>query len=190
MTMPNLYIKESIEVKQRIINDSHLCQIIADVAGVCADTYIHKNKLLICGNGGSASDALHMTGELVGKFQKERSGIPAIALNENVTILTALANDYSYEDVFAKQVIAYGMRGDVLIGISTSGYSQSIVEAAEQAKKQGITVVALTGKTGGVLKTVSDYCINVPSSTTAHIQEAHITIIHYICKIIEERIFK
>lgn len=183
------YMEESIKTKQDILEDTSLCKIIEDAADICVNMYRKGNKLLICGNGGSASDALHMTGELVGRFQKERHGIPAIALNENVVILTALANDYSYEEVFSKQVTAFGKPGDVLLGISTSGNSMSIVKAAEQAAEQGMNVIALTGQNGGSMKNVSNFCINVPSTVTAHIQEAHITIIHYICKHIEEQLF-
>ena len=188
--MLSKYIQESIRTKQLLIENIDLCNLIEKSAQACTDAYNAGNKLLVCGNGGSATDALHMVGELVGRFQKERCGIQAIALNENVAVLTALANDYSYQEVFKKQVAAYGQKGDILIAISTSGNSVSVVNAARQARKQEMQVVSLTGNTGGALKKVSDYCIQVPDEVTAHIQEAHITILHYMCKYIEERLFR
>ena len=183
------YMKENMKIQRTIFDSQNLCQEIEKVAKICTAVYEREKKILICGNGGSASDALHMTGELVGRFQRERIGLPAIALNEDNVIITALSNDYSYDDMFGKQVVAYGKEGDLLIAISTSGNSLSVVNAAKQASSQNILVVSLTGQDGGELKKHSDYCLCVPSRVTAHIQESHIIIIHYICKVIENSIF-
>jgi len=183
-------IEASIAAKQSLLADEDMLRLIERVADICIESYRNGGKLLICGNGGSASDAQHMTGELVGRYQMERPGIPAIALDANTTILTALGNDYSYEEAYAKEVTAYGNAQDVLLTISTSGNSKNCVLAVQRAKEMGITTVALTGKSGGRLKDVCDYTINVDSDTTPRIQEAHILIIHMICAIIEREYFK
>jgi D-sedoheptulose 7-phosphate isomerase len=129
-------------------------------------------------------------GELVGRYMMERNGIPAIALTANSTVMTALANDYDYESIFAKQVRAYGNKGDVLIGISTSGNSQNVIKAFEKAHEMGIITVGFTGEKGGNMKNVSDYLINVPSDSTPRIQEMHILVIHIICGLIEGGLFE
>ena len=183
-------IIQSIEVKEKILQDELFLERIEKVAEECIAAYQHGNKLLICGNGGSASDAQHMAGELVGRYLLERKGIPAIALNANTTVLTALGNDYSYEEVYAKQVAALGSAGDILISISTSGNSANCVRASEQAKKQGMTTIALTGSSGGKLKEICDDTLNVPSDETPRIQEAHIMLIHIICGMIEAELDK
>ncbi len=182
-------IEESVNAKKRLLESKELLDMIEKVSSLCIEAYRNGNKILVCGNGGSASDAQHMTGELVGRYKMERAGIPAISLNANTTVLTALGNDYDYDRIFAKQVKALGNQGDILIGISTSGNSANIVEAVCQAEKQGIHTVALTGESGGKLKSLSDYVINVPSSDTPRIQEMHILIIHVICGIIEKELY-
>ena len=182
-------IEESVNAKKRLLESKELLDMIEKVSSLCIEAYRNGNKILVCGNGGSASDAQHMTGELVGRYKMERAGIPAISLNANTTVLTALGNDYDYDRIFAKQVKALGNPGDILIGISTSCNSANIVEAVCQAAKQGIHTVALTGESGGKLKLLSDYVINVPSSDTPRIQEMHILIIHVICGIIEKELY-
>lgn len=182
-------IRESIETKKELLSNEEILSTIEEVCRVCIETYEKGNKIMVCGNGGSASDAQHMTGELVGRYKMERAGIPAIALNANAAVMTALGNDYDYDSIFAKQVVALGKKGDVLFAISTSGNSRNTVLACEAAKKMGITVVALTGNTGGILKTLCDYIINVPSDNTPRIQEMHILVIHSICGIIERELY-
>ncbi|MFH1750954.1 MAG: D-sedoheptulose 7-phosphate isomerase [Candidatus Micrarchaeota archaeon] len=148
-----------------------------------------EKKLLICGNGGSAADSQHIAAELVGRFKKERRALPAIALSTDTSILTSLTNDYGYEIVFKRQVEAHGAAGDVLLALSTSGNSRNVLAAAEEARKRGIKVVALTGRDGGKLKRLADVCICVPSQETDKIQEVHIAIGHIICDLIEKSLF-
>ena len=146
------------------------------------------NKILIAGNGGSASDAQHFAGELVGRFLLEREGIPAIALNTDTSVLTCLGNDYGYDKVFSRQVEALGNAGDVFIGISTSGNSQNIIEAVNMAKRKNIKTIGFLGKDGGKLKDICDINLTIPFKSTARVQEAHITSIHIICEIVEKAI--
>lgn len=162
---------------------------ILDAANTIARSLLNGNTLLVCGNGGSATDAQHMVGELVGRFVIEgREALPAIALTADTSIITAYANDYSFNKVFSRQVEAYGRPGDVLVGISTSGYSKNVIEAFNTANKYDLTTIALTGKNGGKLRELADISIVVPSQITSHIQEVHINIIHTICEIVEKQI--
>ncbi len=183
-------IQESIMVKEALLRDELLMKTIEQVTRVCIDAYQRGNKLLICGNGGSASDALHMVGELVGRYQMERRGIAAIALNANPTVMTAISNDYEFENVFSKQVVALGKEGDVLFGISTSGNSANVVSALQEAKEQNIYTIGMTGSTGGKIKLLADYLLNVPSENTPRIQEMHILLIHTLCGLIEKGLQK
>lgn len=157
------------------------------VAAICA-ALAQGKALLTCGNGGSAGDAMHVTGELVGRFLKERRPYRAICLADNPAVLTAWANDYSYETVFARQVEAYGEPGGVILGISTSGNSGNVVAAFEQARRMGMTVVALTGAGGGRMGPLADYLMAVPSASTPLIQQAHICLYHYLCAMVECRL--
>lgn len=182
-------IEESIDTKKKLLADDSLLSVVEEVSRICIDAYEKGNKIMVCGNGGSASDALHMAGELVGRYKMERVGIPAIALNANTTVMTALGNDYDYESIFAKQVAALGKREDVLFVISTSGNSKNTILACKKAKEMGIITVALTGDTGGALKGMCDYIIRVPSNSTPRIQEMHILIIHSLCGIIEKELY-
>jgi len=142
-------------------------------------------KILTCGNGGSASDAQHFAAEIVGRFEKERRAFPAVALSTDTSILTAVGNDYGYAEVFARQVAGLGRRGDLLLGISTSGHSENVVRAVQEARNMGIDTVGLLGKDGGSLKTMVDHAIVVDSTVTARIQETHIFILHYWAWLIE-----
>lgn len=178
-------IQESIMAKEKLLRDEMLIGTIEQVAQVCIGAYQSGNKILICGNGGSASDALHMVGELVGRYQMERRGIAAVALNANPTVMTAISNDYTFENIFSKQVTALGREGDILFGISTSGNSANVVNALEEAKKQNIYTIGMTGSTGGKIKSIADYLLNVPSDNTPRIQEMHILLIHTLCGLIE-----
>lgn len=178
-------LQDSIDVKQRLVADADMLACIADIAQCCVDALRGDNKLLLAGNGGSASDAQHIAAELVGRFELERDGMPAMALTTNASQLTALSNDYGYEAVFSRQLQAFAKKGDVFFGLSTSGNSANVVAAAEVAKARGVFVVGMTGQSGGKLEALCDICLKVPSDNTARIQEAHITIGHIVCALIE-----
>lgn len=150
-----------------------------------SDAFASGNKLLLCGNGGSAADAQHIAAEFVGRFLLERRTVPAIALHTNTSNLTAIGNDYGYDQTFSRPVEAFGRSGDVLLGITTSGNSQNVVRAAEVARECGMKVIGLTGASGGRLEAVSDLCLCVPSSATPRIQELHIFVGHAICELVE-----
>jgi len=175
---------QSIQVKEDLLRDG--IDSIIGIATAVIDSMKKGGKLIICGNGGSASDSQHIAAELVGRFVKERKGLPAIALTTNTSIITALANDYSYEIVFARQVEALGQKNDIVMGISTSGKAKNVAAALKQAKKMGLITVALTGGDGGELTKIADISLTVPSTVTARIQEAHITIGHIICEQVEQ----
>jgi D-sedoheptulose 7-phosphate isomerase len=182
-------IKASIAVKQQILEDENLLQIVQTVSDVCVTALKADKKILFCGNGGSAADAQHLAAEFSGRFYKDRDPLFAEALHVNTSYLTAVANDYSYEQIYSRLIKAKGRTGDVLIGISTSGNSGNIVKAFEQAKEQGMITVGMTGETGGKMKSLSDYLLNMPSTDTPRIQEAHILIGHIICEIVELKMF-
>lgn len=179
-------IEESIRAKEILLSDRAMLEKVGQAARLCVDAYLKGNKLLICGNGGSASDALHMAGELVGRYQMERRGVSAIVLNANTAVMTAISNDYDYENVFSKQVAAFGDSGDVLVGISTSGNSANVVNAMREARRRKLHTIGLTGRHGGSLRPEADYLFNVPSDNTPRIQEMHILLIHTICGLIEK----
>lgn len=193
MEVVNSYIKEhfedSIAVKTKILNDEKLLELIKKVALETAKAYKEGKKTLLAGNGGSAADAQHIAGEFVSRFYFDRPGIPSIALTTDTSILTAIGNDYGYEKLFARQVQAQGVEGDIFIGISTSGNSANIVEALKVCREKGIISVGLTGESGGKMNGMCDYCIKVPSDKTPRIQESHILIGHIICAIVEEELF-
>jgi D-sedoheptulose 7-phosphate isomerase len=179
---------ESIQVKEELLR-SGLGQIV-EIAELTISCLKKGGKMIVFGNGGSASDSQHIAAELVGRFKKDRAGLPAIALTTNTSILTAVANDYGYEVVFAKQVEALAQKNDIVIGISTSGKAKNVAAAIKQAKKMGIKTVALTGGDGGELAKLADVSLIVPSMVTARIQEAHITVGHIICELVEEALFQ
>ena len=147
-------------------------------------------KILVCGNGGSAADAQHMTGELLGRFLMERPSLPAVALTVDTSTLTAIGNDYGYEDVFSRQVQGLGRPGDVLVAISTSGNSGNVVKAIEAARTAGMAVIGFTGKGGGRMADMCDYLVNVPSSHTPHIQEIHEAVMHLLCQLTDHYLFQ
>lgn len=178
-------VEESIAAKEKLLRDEALLGTVKKAAQLCVEAYQRGNKLLICGNGGSASDALHMAGELVGRYQMERRGVSAIVLNANTAVMTAISNDYDYENIFSRQVEALGKAGDVLFGISTSGDSANVVRAMQEAGKRQICTVGLTGRAGGRMRSCAEYLLNVPSDNTPRIQEMHILLIHTICGLIE-----
>lgn len=182
-------IEDSYQVKQKILNDTTLVSLIQEVAQKAVDTYKNGNKTLIAGNGGSAADAQHIAGEFVSKFYFDRPGLASQALTTDTSILTAVANDYGFEQLFARQIQANGSTGDLFIAISTSGNSTNIIAALKECKNKGIITVGLTGETGGKMADLCDYCIKVPSSSTPRIQESHILIGHIICSVVEEALF-
>lgn len=180
-------IRKELEVHQLIVEQiiNNLQDQIFEVSQLCVDTLQLGNKILICGNGGSAADAQHFAAELIGRYKSERRGLSAIALTTDTSTLTAIGNDYGYDRVFERQVESLAIKGDLIIGISTSGNSENVVKALRLAKKLNCKTVGLTGKTGGAMCEVSDINIVIPSNDTARIQEMHILIIHIICQIID-----
>lgn len=182
-------LQDSCDTKQKVINDDRLIKVIDEVIISCVSALKKGNKLLLAGNGGSAADAQHIAAELVGRYEKDRAGLPAIALTTNTSELTAISNDYGYDNVFQRQVQALANSGDVFFGLSTSGNSVNVVNAIEQCKSLDVVTVAMTGESGGKMQAISDYCINVPSDNTARIQEVHITVGHIICRAIETELF-
>lgn len=182
-------ILDSIELKKKVLENSRLIDELRKIADACINCLNKGGKILFCGNGGSAADAQHLAAELSGRFYYDRDPLFAEALHVNTSYLTAVANDYSYNEVYARQIKAKGRVGDVLIGISTSGNSENIVKAMRMAKNMDMITVGLTGESGGKMKEVSDFLINIPSSDTPRIQEVHILIGHIICERIEAKIF-
>lgn len=182
-------ITKSIETKELILQNDTLLATIQSVCEISIEAYKKGKKIVVAGNGGSAADAQHIVAELVARFYFDRPALPAIALTTDSSILTAIGNDYGYDQLFARQIEANGVEGDVFIAISTSGNSANIVNAIEAAKKKGIIVVGLTGNKEGKMDTLCDKIIKVPSADTPRIQEAHILIGHILCGMIESEMF-
>jgi len=176
---------DHLEVLQAVMA-SDLLERLDKVAKVVKATLAKGNKVLFCGNGGSAADSQHLAAEFVGRFQKERKGLPAIALTVDTSILTAVGNDYGYDKVFVRQVEALARPGDVLIGISTSGNSGNVVEAINLAKEMGVYCVGFTAYGGGKMATLCDECLAVPAKVTARAQEMHILMGHILCELVDE----
>lgn len=181
-------IADSIEVKQGLLENENLIDMVSNLADSITEAIKMGNKIILCGNGGSASDALHFAGEIVGRFMKERSAWPAIVLNADVATMTAIANDYGFDEVFSRQAEGHVNKGDVFIGISTSGNSENVYSAIAVAKRKGAITAALLGKDGGKIGKQVDYPIIVPCMTTARVQESHIMLIHIMCEIVEEKL--
>ena len=182
-------IKDSINVKQLILNDKNLVKRINDAALMCVESLKNGGKIHFCGNGGSAADAQHLAAELSGRFYYDRPPLNAEALHVNTSYLTAVANDYSYDMIYARMLQASAKKGDVLVGISTSGNSANILKAIDVAKEIGVKTIAMTGETGGKMAQCCDILLNVPSHCTPRIQESHIMIGHIVCEIIEATMF-
>ena len=182
-------IQASISTKEQILQDTTLLQTIDESVHTIVKAFKQGNKVLFCGNGGSAADAQHLAAEFSGRFYKNRNALPAEALHCNSSYLTAVANDYSFDVIYSRLVQGLGHEGDVLVGLSTSGNSTNIVNAFEMAKEKQMINIGFTGETGGRMKNLSDYLINVPSSDTPRIQESHIMIGHIICQLVEEQYF-
>jgi len=182
-------IYESIKVKQALFGDAHLIAQIDTVVKVITTAFQNGNSVYFAGNGGSAADAQHLAAEFSGRFYKDRKALPSEALHCNTSYLTAVANDYSYEVIYARLIEGITKPGDVLVGISTSGNSGNIVKAFEMAKTKQVVTIGFTGDKGGKMKEISDYLINVPSNDTPRIQESHILVGHIICELVESNIF-
>ena len=178
--------QDSANVKQQFVRD-HADRIV-EVAKLLVRVFREGRKVLLFGNGGSATDAAHIAAEFVGRYKRERHPLPAIALATDIAVITCIANDYGYDELFARQVRAHGQKGDVAIAISTSGNSANVLKGVETAKACGLTTVAWTGGTGGKLAAMVDFSFVVPSESTARIQESHITLGHVLCELTEEQL--
>jgi D-sedoheptulose 7-phosphate isomerase len=183
-------IEASIAVKQRLLGSTEVVSTVAKACEVIISALGQGCKLLIFGNGGSAADAQHIAAELVGRFAFDRPALPALALSVNTSCVTAIGNDYGFDQVFSRQIEAIGRPGDVVVGISTSGNSPNVLCGLSAARKMGMHTIGLTGQRGGKLKTAVDYCICVPSNETPRIQECHILIGHIMAELVEQAIFQ
>jgi len=182
-------VKLSFETKQAIYENEELLDNIEKVSKLCVELYKNNKKTILAGNGGSAADAQHIAAEMVGRYGFDRPSLPSLALTTDTSALTAIGNDYGYDQVFSRQLEGMGQDGDLFIGISTSGNSQNIINAFNSAKDKNITTVALSGRDGGEMAKLADIALVVPSDSTPRIQESHILIGHIICDIIEKEIF-
>lgn len=183
-------MQASIDTKQRLLGNEQLVATIEQVTAVIVKAFENGNKVLFCGNGGSAADAQHLAAEFSGRFYSDRDPLPSEALHCNSSYMTAVANDYGYDLVYSRIVKGTGRKGDVLVGLSTSGNSVNIIKAMEVAREIGMINVVLTGEGGGKLRDKCDYLINVPSNDTPRIQESHIMVGHIICELVESELFK
>lgn len=183
-------IQDSIDTKTTILNNPEFILTVDSIAKIVIDCYKNGGKVLFCGNGGSAADAQHLAAELSGRFYFDRAPLEAEALHVNSSYVTAIANDYSYNDIYSRYVNGVGKKGDVIIGLSTSGNSENIVRALEVAKTKEMITVGMTGEDGGKMRKLSDFLLNVPSSDTPRIQEAHIMLGHAFCELVESGLFK
>jgi D-sedoheptulose 7-phosphate isomerase len=182
-------IAESVSVKSMVLENEELLQRVEEIVTKMVTALQNGNRIYFAGNGGSAADAQHLAAEFSGRFYIDRDALPAEALHCNTSYLTAVANDYSYDVVYARLIKGLGMKGDFLVGLSTSGNSANIIKAFEVARERGIITVGMTGETGGGLKELSDYLINIPSKNTPRIQESHMLLGHIICELVEEQYF-
>ncbi len=182
-------IQESIDIKQNLLQDEELLYALEGITTELTQIFKTGGKALFCGNGGSASDAQHLAAEFSGRFYMEREPLFAEALHVNTSFLTAVSNDYGYEEAYARMVRAAGRKGDMLLALSTSGNSPNIIRAIDDARKIGMKIVGLTGQTGGEMRDKCDWLLNVPSLNTPRIQEAHILLGHIICEMVERQVF-
>ena len=182
-------IKSSIAVKTAIVNDEQMVSLIESAVEVITNAFKNNKKVFFCGNGGSAADAQHLAAEFSGRFYIDRKPLPAEALHCNSSYLTAVANDYSYDLIYARLVEGFANEGDILVGLSTSGNSSNVVKAFEKAREKKVLTIGFTGDTGGKIKELSDFLFNVPSTDTPRIQESHIMIGHIICELVEKNLF-
>jgi D-sedoheptulose 7-phosphate isomerase len=189
LTLLQSRITASVQLKQQLLSNTQLLETVTKVASMAADAYRNGNKVMWCGNGGSAADAQHLAAELSGRFYYDRPPLNSDAFHVNTSYLTAVANDYSYDQVYSRLVQAMCRKGDILIGLSTSGNSGNVVKAFEKAREMGVITVGFTGETGGKMKPFTDYLINIPSTDTPRIQECHMLLGHTLCEIVEQQLF-
>jgi D-sedoheptulose 7-phosphate isomerase len=182
-------INASIDTKQQLLADETVMQTICDVIKIMISAFKNGKRVYFCGNGGSAADAQHLAAEFSGRFYTDRKALPAEALHCNTSYLTAVANDYSFDVIYSRIIDGIGQAGDVLVGLSTSGNSANIVKAFETAKEKKMITIGFTGMTGGQMKALSDYLINIPSTDTPRIQECHIMVGHIVCQLVEQKYF-
>jgi len=182
-------ISESIDVKTKVLGDEKLLNTVEQITSLMVKAFKNGNRIYFCGNGGSAADAQHLAAEFSGRFYVDREALPAEALHCNTSYLTAVANDYSYDVIYARLVKGITQKGDILVGLSTSGNSANIVKAFEAAREKKVITIGFTGETGGKMKEYSDYLINIPSRDTPRIQESHMLLGHIICQLVEEQYF-
>jgi len=182
-------INSSIETKQKVLADEALLKTICDTIDAIVNAFRNGNRVYFCGNGGSAADAQHLAAEFSGRFYTDRKALPAEALHCNTSYLTAVANDYSFDEIYSRLIDGIGEKGDVLVGLSTSGNSPNILKAFNTAKKKEMITIGFTGKSGGEMRTLCDHLINIPSTDTPRIQESHIMVGHIICQLVEEKYF-
>ena len=182
-------INSSIETKQKLLADETLLKTICDTIDVIVNTFRNGNRVYFCGNGGSAADAQHLAAEFSGRFYTDRKALRAEALHCNSSYLTAVANDYGFDEIYSRLIDGIGEQGDILVGLSTSGNSPNILKAFRTAKKKEMITIGFTGKSGGEMRTLCDHLINIPSTDTPRIQESHIMVGHIICQLVEEKYF-
>ncbi len=180
---------ESIELKKQIYSDKNMLQQIVEISNLIIKRYQNDGKVLFCGNGGSAADAQHLAAEFSGRYYYDRPPLFAEALHVNTSYLTAVANDYSYDEIYSRLIKAYGRKDDILFGLSTSGNSPNVINALQQAKSQGVITIGLSGKDGGKMNDLCDYIFKIPSKNTPRIQECHMLIGHTICELVEQGLF-
>jgi len=181
--------EESIKVKEKFIDEKNIDKIL-EVSKIIANAFNDSKKLILFGNGGSSTDASHIAAEFINRFKRERPGLPAIALNTDMAVITSIANDYDFSEIFAKQLKAISNEGDIVIALSTSGNSPNILKAMDVARKKKLTTVAFTGSKGDKFASKATYAFIVPSDNTPRIQETHITVGHVICQMVEEILFE
>ena len=182
-------IKASIDTKQSVLQNEGLLKTIAESVDVIVNAFRNGKRVYFCGNGGSAADAQHLAAEFSGRFYTDRKALPAEALHCNTSYLTAVANDYGFDEIYSRLIDGIGEQGDVLVGLSTSGNSPNILKAFKTAKKKEMITIGFTGKSGGKMRTLCDHLINIPSTDTPRIQESHIMVGHIICQLVEEKYF-
>ena len=182
-------IKASIDTKQSVLQNEGLLKTIEACVDVIVNAFRNGNRVYFCGNGGSAADAQHLAAEFSGRFYTDRKALPAEALHCNTSYLTAVGNDYGFDEIYSRLIDGIGEKGDVLVGLSTSGNSPNILKALKTAKKKEMITIGFTGKSGGEMRTLCDHLINIPSTDTPRIQESHIMVGHIICQLVEEKYF-
>ena len=182
-------IKASIDTKQSVLQNEGLLKTIAASVDLIVNAFRNGNRVYFCGNGGSAADAQHLAAEFSGRFYTDRKALPAEALHCNTSYLTAVGNDYGFDEIYSRLIDGIGEKGDVLVGLSTSGNSPNILKALKTAKKKEMITIGFTGKSGGEMRTLCDHLINIPSTDTPRIQESHIMVGHIICQLVEEKYF-